>query len=181
MENKYRLLDMGEDYRDGNEILTVSNGWQRISGCGTVQAHTVPMRRPDDGKGKYILIGRPNVVEMGDYTDTSFWKWGVGWLLAGKQSIFADAVIWRKPREVAQIVCPAPRFYPDTDHRFVVLCPDGRAIIPQGFQESEFENACREARQLSEIEAKHNVEYQVAKVVRTFKCIVDVVEKEVGK
>lgn len=135
---KYRLLDLGESWGDvaGCEILTVSAGWRSASGYGTVQAHTAPMRRPDDGKGKYILIGRPNVVEMGDYTDTSFWKWGAGWLLAGKQSIFADAVIWRKAREVV-----APK-----DPANWIIIVDGEQATEMMTKDQAVNGALREAR-----------------------------------
>lgn len=185
-ETKYRLLDVGDYYRDGDEILTVGNGWQSISGFGTVQAHTVPMRRPDDGKGKWVLCDMPEFSGIYDFANVEYWRWGVGWVRWTPETIrdhYRDTV-WRKERKVKQILCPAPRFYPNTDHRFVVLCPDGRVVIPTKALGGEFDNACKQAKRLAEIESKHNVEYQVAEVVRTFKCIVEVVEhinKEMSK
>ena len=97
---KYRLLDVGEDYRDGDEILTVSNGWQRISGYGTVQAHTVPMRRPDDGKGKYLVACGFDMM-VADFSGTEFWEWGVGWVRWTPEITDRySETIWRKAREV---------------------------------------------------------------------------------
>ena len=170
MEKKYRLLDVGESWGDvtGDEMLTVSNGWRSASGYGTVQAHTMPMRRLDDGKGTYILIGRPNVVEMGDYTDTSFWKWGAGWLLAGKQSIFADAVIWRKAREVDK---PSPK-----------EAPSGLwVVVPREWKRfTSWEEACKSAKADAR-KSGDGAEFCVCHIDRTFRCVVEVVEKEVSK
>ena len=167
MENKYRLLDMGEDYRDGDEILTVSNGWQRISGCGTVQAHTAPMRRPDDGKGQCVIVN--------DCSGEDYWKWGVGWVQANSVYPYASlSYVWRKPREVEKPTPPG---------LWVVIhtagpCEDytklDNDVIFTSWQE-----ACDAAKQQARINGD-GAEFSVAHIDRTFKCVVEVVEKEVG-
>lgn len=95
---KYRLLDDGECWGGvaGCEILTVSAGWRSAIGYGTVQAHTAPMRRPDDGNGKYLLCGSIDGTEL--------WKWGVGWVKWDRveANLPSSVTIWRKEREVDQ-------------------------------------------------------------------------------
>ena len=165
---KYRLLDVGESWGDvaGDEILTVSAGWRSISGCGTVQAHTVPMRRPDDGKGNYVLAE--------EFHGTEFWRWGIGWLLARDLQPAEGTTIWRKPREVEK----------PTHGLWVVIhtaggCEDymklDNDIIFTSWQE-----ACDAAKQQARINGD-GAEFAVAHIDRTFKCVVEVVEKEVGK
>lgn len=162
MDNKYRLLDVGEFYIDP-EMLTVSNGWQRIEGSGYVQKHTVPLRRTDDGKGKYVLIDRPAVIEMGDSKDISFWKWGVGWVKADETSRNEDASIWRRERERVQ----------PTTALWVVVPSEWKRF-------RSWEEACTAAK-AEAISKGDGWEYAVCHLDRTFRCEVSVVEREVGK
>ena len=157
MEKKYRLLDMGEDYRDGDEILTVSNGWQRISGCGTVQAHTVPMRRPDDGKGKCVIVN--------DCSGEDYWKWGVGWVQANSVYPYASlSYVWRKPREVEK-----PK---EQESNWVVFGQDDDIV---GLFKSEKEAMDH----IVSSELMFDEKHYIAKIVKTV--VVKMIVKEVGK
>lgn len=164
MDNKYRLLDVGEFYIDP-EMLTVSNGWQRIEGSGYAQEHTVPLRRPDDGKGKYLLC------EKMDGED--FWRWGVGWVkwdLNHKE----DAPVWRKAREVEK---------PSTGLWVVIQTSgnkDGWMVSHSRKHYSSWESACADAKRLA-MEGGDGAEFAVCHIDRTFRCEVSVVEREVGK
>ena len=157
MENKYRLLDMGEDYRDGDEILTVSNGWQRISGCGTVQAHTAPMRRPDDGKGQCVIVN--------DCSGEDYWKWGVGWVQANSVYPYASlSYVWRKPREVEK-----PK---EQESNWVVFGQDDDIV---GLFKSEKEAMDH----IVSSELMFDEKHYIAKIVKTV--VVKMIVKEVGK
>ena len=165
---KYRLLDVGESWGggDGDEVLTVSAGWRSASRYGTVQAHTVPMRRPDDGNGDYVLAE--------EFHGTEFWRWGIGWLPARDLQPAEGTTIWRKVREVEKL----------NPGLWVVIhtagpCEDytklDNDVIFTSWQE-----ACDAAKQQARINGD-GAEFSVAHIDRTFRCEVSVVEKEVSK
>ena len=173
MENKYRLLDVGEDYRDGDDILTVSEGWRSVSGYGTVQAHTVPMRRPDDGKGNYVICG--------SIAGTQFWRWGVGWVKweSSPSRHKGTGEVWRKPREVV----PDGEKESPTGLWVVIQTSgnkDGWMVSHSRKYYSSWKSACAEAKQLAR-EGGDGAEFCVCHMDRSFLCVVEVVEKEVGK
>ena len=164
MEKRYRLLAVGESWGDvaGCEILTVSAGWRSASGYGTVQAHTVPMRRPDDGKGKYLLCG--------SIEGTEIWKWGVGWVTWDRveANLPSDVTIWRKAREVEK---PSPK-----------EAPSGLwVVVPREWKRfTSWEEACKSAKADAR-KSGDGAEFCVCHIDRTFRCVVEVVEKEVSK
>ena len=168
MEKKYRLLDVGESWDDvaSDEMLTVSVGWRSVSGYGTVQAHTAPMRRPDDGKGKYVLAE--------EFHGTEFWRCGIGWRLAKDLQPAEGTTIWRKAREEEK----------PTHSLWVVIQTSGNKddwmVSHSRKHWLSWESACAEAKQLAR-EGGDGAEFAVAHIDRTFKCVVEVVEKEVGK
>ena len=154
---KYRLLDDGEYYRDGDEMMTVSNGWKRVCGRGTVQAHTVPVRRPEDGKGKYVLC---DAVE-----GSEFWKWGVGWVKWTPEITDLNSeTICRKEREVEK-----PK---ELDSNWVVFGDDDDI---RGFFKSEkdaLDHLQAEKMMIDEI-------YHIAKIVKTV--VVKMIVNEVAQ
>jgi hypothetical protein len=124
------------------------------------------MRRPDDGKGKYIICGDPEGEE--------FWKWGVGWVTWTPETRdWNHENIWRKAREVEN---PTPALW-------VVVhtagsCNDYTSVEDQTF--SSWQEACEAAKQQARINGA-GAEFAVAHIYLTFRCSVEVVEKEVGK
>ena len=159
MEKRYRLLAVGESWGDvaGCEILTVSAGWRSASGYGTVQAHTVPMRRPDDGKGKYLLCG--------SIEGTEFWIWGVGWIKWDRveANLPSSVTIWRRPREVEKL----------NPGLWVVVSYKDKQFM-------SWDAACKSAKEAARSDGDGR-EWAVAHIDRTFRCVVEVVEKEVSK
>ena len=93
------MLDKGEAIIKGDEILTCVNKWRMFEDEWVGERLSSPIRREDDGKGKYVLIDKP--VDPEDMEDVEFWRWGVGWVWGGcalrKDEAYAT-LIWRKPR-----------------------------------------------------------------------------------
>lgn len=96
---KYRMLDKGEAIIKEDEILTCVNGWRILEYVFVGEYLNSPIRRRDDGNGKYVFIDQP--VDPEDMEDVEFWRWGVGWVWGGcalrKDEAYAT-LIWRKPR-----------------------------------------------------------------------------------
>ena len=147
MEKKYRLLDVGEDYRDADEILTACKEWQSISACGVVLGITNPIRRPDDGKGNYVLTE--------EYHGTEFWRWGIGWHPARDLQPAEGTTIWRKPREVEK-----PKKPKEQESNWVVFGEDDDI---KGFFKSEKDALDH----LPAEEMMINERYYIAKIVKT--------------
>ena len=164
METKYRLLDVGEHYLDEDEMLTVSRGWQNISVCGgTMQEHTLPTRRLDDGKGKYVVCERSESAE--------FWKWGSGWMeySAWKYAKFPDGTvsIWRRLREVEQAQLKNEM----AGRPWVTFCEESEEI-------SYFKTEMEVLDYLRGEELVQEQHYHIAKIVKTV--VVKMIVKEVG-
>lgn len=94
-DKKYRLLDEGENAVKGDEIFTRHNGWIMLNNEWTGGIFVTPVRRLDDGKGKYVLTA--------DRAGTESWNWGVGLWVDVFQWVREEDfnTIWRKAREVA--------------------------------------------------------------------------------
>ena len=167
MEKKYRLLDVGECIERWNEWLDPTSGWVSVpESLWGSECSVRPMRRPDDGMGRYLLT---DILE-----GTDFWKWGVGWVSMPNHVPTSDGAIWRRAREMEK----------PTHGLWVVIhtagpCEDytklDNDVIFTSWQE-----ACDAAKQQARINGD-GAEFSVAHIDRTFRCEVSVVEKEVGK
>lgn len=164
----YRLLDFGEVPKEGDEFLTLK-GWVHVEGRWMDEIKN-PIRRPDDGKGKYILVEKPSAVEMTDDRDCAeFWLWGTGWVQRTPSTIsdqFRDT-IWRKARDVGT---PAEASAHVT---WVVMTGRGCTSFDS---EAEARAAAREGAQRNQ-----PIEYRVQQLrdVATYK--VDLIVTEINK
>ena len=162
-ETTWRLLDVGEAIREGDEILSVG-GWTFCE-C----SHTaLPVRRPDDGKGKYLVACGFDMM-VADFSGTEYWKWGVGWVRWTPEiTDWNSETIWRKAREVEKPpVEPSPG-------NWLVAVDDDCWPFPT---EAEATTWAREiARNRDE-----GTLVRVAKIIREIQIKVEFVEREVGK
>ena len=160
MENKYRLLDVGESIQEGDESLAGDGKWTTVHWPSVGSIDKTPIRRLDDGKGKYLLCERPHGADMAELVKTSFWRWGVGWVCGSGCN---DSSVWRTEREVEK---PS-----ELKYSWVVMSYQGCMSFPTE----------ADARADAEAHARKTpgIEYQVQHIRTVAKYVVELVVKEV--
>lgn len=154
METKYRLLGIGERPKPGCEWLTPAGVWLPVVPEWRGLCETdPPVRIADDGSGEYELTD-----EIGG---DAFWKWGVGWVKMPGHIPSTKGVVWRKKRGAVP--------------------PGLWVLVPTECRRfSSWEEACADAKAQARATGD-GAEFAVCRVDRTFRCSVEVVEREVGK
>lgn len=171
----YRLLDAGEPVERGDEVFTVS-GWTCLDWLKVGEDITNPVRRLDDGKGKYVLVDIPVHSELAE--DLEFWRWGVGWLFGGsvrRKDETVETLIWRKPRAVVA----KPKSEDVAASKSSEAAPGGHWVVVNKLQKTFplWFDACKAAKQQA-IDEGAGAEYSVCRIDTTFLCEMRVVEKE---
>lgn len=151
----YRLLDVGEPVVKGDEICTATYGWRVLEDCWIGECLDSPIRRIDDGKGKFLLSD----VAQG----TEFWRYGTGWWIGSGGS---EKDVWRKARDVMQKPCSEP-----SSGGWLVINYNETPVVVDSEQE-----AVEKAKEFA-LRGGDDTEYSVAKVTRTFRCSITVVEE----
>lgn len=171
---KYRMLDNGEAIIKEDEALTCVNGWRIFEYAFVGEYLNSPIRRRDDGKGKYVFIDQP--VDPEDAEDVEFWRWGVGWVWGGcalrKDETYAT-LIWRKTRGVEK-----PETQAQTQEAENTLRTSFSLTLKDGIELTQPFNTEKEAMEAAELEAGRNdgkavyvmrnvciAKYQAAKIV----------------
>lgn len=88
--NSYRLLDVGEQANETDEFWDRDGEWKPLFLPVVVADFYTPIRRPDDGKGQYLLCG--------EVDGEQFWRWGAGWLSGVNTAHVVQPTTWRKAR-----------------------------------------------------------------------------------
>lgn len=158
----YRLLDEGEVMKWGDEWLTKEYKWEPVYWGGI--AGKDPIRRVDDGKGKYILCDGPG--------GTAYWDWGWGWVKWTYIPGESNNGIWRKERDVVD----------KSASQSSEASPGGHWVVVDKSQKTYpmWIDACKTAKQLAK-DGGDGAKYLVCRIDRSFLCVINVIETEVGK